>query len=228
MHRAAVLAVLLIPGPAAAETVCGDGPTVAGIPPPCGVIAAAGGEIDDGDACFRGGGPAASLRTVTDAGAGGDLIWTYTTDAVAEANYAHWTLHLAEAGSYRVEVYTAAAHARSRQARYQVRHAGEEVEVVLDQTGVDGWQPLGDLAFAAGGDQSVHLGDATGEALADGVQLAFDAVRLTRLDPPVIDEDDDGDDPDPEGGCQAGGSGGGAVILAALMLLLATRARRGV
>lgn len=197
-------------------------------PPPCGVIAATGGEVDDGDACFTGGGPIDYLRAVEDAGEGGDLLWTHATDDTVEANFAHWKLFLAEAGTYRVEVYTDAAYAQSHQAGYELRHAGEQIDVVVDQTAADGWQSLGDFTFAEGGDQWLHLGDDTGETLAANVQLVFDAVRLTRLDAPVIPGDDDGGDGDGEleGGCSAGGgSAGGLVVLAAFGLLRRRRAR---
>jgi uncharacterized protein (TIGR03382 family) len=192
--------------------------------PPCGTIEASGGVIDDGDACFRRGGPGASLREVADAGWESSLVWTHTTDDTAEANFARWTLELAEAGDYRVEVYTAAAYAQSRQARYQVRHDGVIEEIVVDQTAVDGWQALGDLTFTAGGDQWIHLGDDTGEPLADNVQLVFDAIRLTRLGGPDVGDDDDDAD-DASGGCDAGG-GGVTGILPVLGVLLMTRRRR--
>ena len=90
---------------------------VAAAPPPCGTIAPSGGEIDDGDPCFVGGGPAAYLRMVTGAGEQGDLRWTHATDAAAEANFGQWNLTFAEAGTYRVEVYTAQPFAQSRSRR---------------------------------------------------------------------------------------------------------------
>jgi hypothetical protein len=65
-----------------------------------------------------------------------------------------------------------------------VRHAGAEDTVPVDQSAVDGWSLIGDFAFASGADQSVHLGDNTGEPLATNTQIVADAVRLTRLDLP--------------------------------------------
>lgn len=194
-------------------------------PAPCGVVATAGGTIDDGQVCFRGGGPPASLRTVTDAGEGGSLIWTYTTDAAEDGNYGRWTLHLEQAGRYRVEVYTDAAYAQSRQAAYRIRHGGAELEVVIDQTAVDGWQSLGELDFAAGGDQWIHVGDATGEPLAGMVQLVFDAVRVTRIEPEPEPEPED----DLDGGCTTTGDGGGGLLVVlALASSIVTRRRRRV
>jgi len=168
---------------------CGDGTcsgaeTTATCPsdcPPCGTVGDAF-EIDDGDACFVAGGPAAYLRHVTDAGEQGDLIWTHATAAAAEANFAQWNVYTAAAGTYQVEVYTAHAYATSRQARYVVHDANGDEPVILDQSAADGWQSLGAFEFAAGGAQWIHLGDNTGEPAAAQAQVVFDAVRLTRLD----------------------------------------------
>ena len=193
---------------------------------PCGTIAADGGEVDDGDACFTGGGPSQFLRRVGDAGAGGDLVWTYATASPAEVSFGHWELVLAEAGRYRIEVSTPAAYAQSTRARYVVRAAGADHEVVLDQTALDGWQPLGVLDFAAGGMQSVHLGDNTGEPAGANIQLVFDAVRLVRVpddEGPTIDEGDGGGD---DGGCSAGGGGLALPLAAALALGIPRRRRR--
>src|SRR6185295_1914245 len=86
--------------------------------PPCGTIGADGGMIDDGDACFVGGGPRRYLRQITDGGDGGDLIWTYATASVAEVSSGHWNLYFEAAGRYRVEVYTARGYASSTRAAY--------------------------------------------------------------------------------------------------------------
>jgi lysozyme len=192
---------------------------------PCGILAPEGGEIDDGDACFTGGGPPQYLRPVADAGAGGDLIWTYTTASSDEVSFGHWELVLAEAGRYRVEVSTPAPYARSTRARYVVTAAGAEHELVLDQAASSGWQVLGELDFAAGGAQSIHLGDNTGEAAGDEIQLVFDAVRLTRIPPgEEPQEPQDPQEPDGDGGgCSAGGGLAGPGLGA---LGLAARRRR--
>jgi GH25 family lysozyme M1 (1,4-beta-N-acetylmuramidase) len=204
----------------------------------CGVIDAAGGVVDDGDPCFVPGGSPMYLRAVTGTGWEGDLTWTHATSSASEANFATWQLYLAQAGRYRVEVYTPTAYAQSRQARYVVAHAGATDTVTIDQAAVDGWQSLGELDFAAGGMQSVHLGDNTGEPVSASVQLVFDAVRLTRIDPDGgggpgttgggdagIGGDDGGS---PRGGCAAGGGGGRTawIGLGAAIALAATRRRR--
>ncbi len=225
----------------AATVTCGDGvcsgaestAACAADCPPCGVIDPLGGIIDDGDACFDGGGDPQYLRAVEGAGYDGDLMWTHTTDSASEANFGAWNLYLAEAGTYRIEVYTAAAHAKSKQAAYRVIHGGGADTVTIDQTAVDGWQPLGEYALAAGGDQAVRVGDNTGEPGAGNVELAFDAVRLTRLDPPDPAGGGGGGgggggaDGEVVSGCRAaGGGGGGGLVVIALGLIIARR-RRG-
>ncbi len=195
---------------------------------PCGTIGYAGAVIDDGDACFEPGGPAASLRDVRDAGLDGDLVWTHTTDDTAEANYGQWHLDFEQAGRYRVEVYTDTAYAQSKQATYVVQHGAASDEVIVDQTAVDGWQTLGELDFEAGGEQWVHLADNTGEPLADNVQLVFDAVRVTRVETDDTGSGSGSDDDEPPadgGGCAVGGHLGLALV--GLVGGLRRRRRRG-
>jgi lysozyme len=199
-------------------------------PSSCGTIGAAGGEIDDSDPCFVAGGPPAYLREVTGAGERGTLVWTHATDAASESNFGQWNLVLAASGRYRLDVYTDHAYATSRQAAYEVYTAGSMTSVVIDQTAVDGWQSLGTFDLAAGGDQWVHLSDNTGEPAAASVQLVFDALRVTPLDPPPPPPPggDGGVDPQPVahgGGCSAGGSPGWLVMFA-LVVCGCTRHRR--
>jgi GH25 family lysozyme M1 (1,4-beta-N-acetylmuramidase) len=181
--------------------------------PPCGTIPASGGEIDDGDACFLAGGPASYLRHVAGSGENGDLIWTHTTASSGQANFATWTLYFEAAGRYRIEAYTAHAYAQSKQAAYLIDAAGTTTNVTIDQSAVDGWQSLGEFDFAAGGGQSVHLADNTGEPNANNVQLVFDAIRLTPADdsadtlPPMAG--------DVHAGCSASGSGSWLIALGA-------------
>ena len=221
--------------------VCGDGECTAGEDasscpldcPPCGTIGALGGTIDDGDACFEEGGPGQYMRHVATAGQGSDLIWTKASNRPNndEANYATWHLFIEETGRYEVEVYTDAAFAQSRQAKYVVQADGTSSEVVIDQTAVNGWQTLGAFNFAEGGFQSIHLGDNTGELPTDNVQIVFDAMRLTRVSKDDAADDgnsngsgDDDDNASEPGGCAAGGNqlGLGLVVFA----LAAGRRRR--
>ena len=144
----------------------------------CGTVDTTGGLVDDSDSCFVGGGPSQYLRKVTGAGVRNTLVWTHTTHQTTEDNYGQWNFTFAQAGHYRVEAYTAAAYAQSKQAHYIVHAAGADNVVTIDQTAVDGYQSLGEFDFSQGGDQYVHLGDDTGEA-GTGIQLVFDAIRIT-------------------------------------------------
>ena len=146
---------------------------------PCGVISADGGVVDDSDACFTAGGPSDFMRHVANAGEDG-LYWTHTTTAAEEANYGQWNFTFDVAGTYHVEAFTSASYATSKAADYLVQANGAMQSVTLDQTAVDGWQPIGDFAFAAGGDQWINLGDNTGEATPQ--QLVFDAIRLSPVE----------------------------------------------
>ena len=166
---------------------CGDGACDAGETSiscpedcgPCGTVDPLNGFIiDNGDACFQEGGPSAYMRDVTGAGYQNNLVWTHTTDDATEANNATWNLYFAAAGSYKVEAYTSAAYAQSKQANYVVTGASTQ-NVALDQSAVDGWQTLGVFDFAQGGHQSIHLADNTGESSSGNTQLVFDGVRIT-------------------------------------------------
>jgi lysozyme len=207
---------------------------------PCAVIPAEGGVVDDTGPCFRAGGDPQYIRS-ENAGYGSKLKWTHTTDSDTPSNYGLWTLHFAEAGRYRVEAYTQAPYAESKQAVYLVKHGGEETAAEIDQTANDGWTTVGEFEFAAGGKQSIRVNDNTGEPNETDTQLVFDAIQLTRLDGKDeggdVDDDGDGDgdgDGDQDDGsgmtsaCSAAGSGGagGAAGSALLLLALALVRRR--
>lgn len=190
---------------------------------PCGTIPASGGEIDDGDACFLAGGPSNYLRRVTSRGERGDLVWTHATASSGEANFATWSLYFEAAGRYRLDAYTAHAYAQSKQATYLVDAAGTTISTTIDQSATDGWQSLGEFDFAAGGGQSVHLADNTGEAGANDVQLVFDAIRISPTGGATpAPQPDQGDDDPQRAGCSAGGSSSPWLALAAF----AVRRRR--
>lgn len=151
-------------------------------PPPCLPVPPEGRVIEEDDACYRRGGAESGWRAVTDGGSGGRLQWTYATAAALD-NFGEWAIEVAEAGIYRVEVYSdGGTYFQSRRAVYTVVHDGITEDRVLDQTSGAGFLPLGELRFAAGGGQSVRLGDDTGEPYADRVRLGFDAIRLVRVD----------------------------------------------
>ena len=195
--------------------------------PPCQRIGSLGDTLDDKGACFDVGGDPQYMRT-EDVGHEGQLTWTHTTDAEQASNFGQWNLFFDQAGIYFVEAFTAAPHAMSKQAAYQVLHGGEDTASVVNQSAIDGWSPVGEFSFAAGGGQAIRLDDNTGESNEQDTKLVFDAIRLTRLDPPMdadagVEPGDDGDND----GCQAGGTGSsGAGALLVFALLLATRRRR--
>ena len=223
-------------------TTCGDAACDAGEDAnncpqdctPCGSVPPAGGIVDDGDACFEKGGPGQYMRVVTTTGYSGDLVWTKASnrmDTIGTVNYGTWHLFLEETGRYKVDVYTEADFAQSRQAKYVVQAGGSTHEIMIDQTSLDGWQQLGEFNFDEGGYQSVHLGDVTGELPTDNIQLVFDAVRLRRVWKGGAADDGGGsgsgdEDGDPgSGGCAAGGNPLGLLALGALAGLRRRRRR---
>ena len=152
--------------------------------PPCGLIPPEGGVIDDPDACFRRFGNPKYWYTAA-LGWQGNLYWTHAVQAAAPDNYVIWELHFAEAGTYRAEVHLSAAQATAQATVYRLVHAGGEAVLPLDQSAHDGWAPLGDFTFQAGGHgQRLRLDDNTGEPFNLQRQIVFDALRLTRLDLP--------------------------------------------
>ena len=176
--------------------------------------------IDDASSCFTSGGPAQYIRSEL-AGHGGSLQWTHATEAASPSNFGAWSLTFARAGRYRIEVHTPAPYNESKRATYRISHAGSTTEAIVDQSAVDGWNPIGELDFAAGGAQGIRIDDNTGEASATDTRLVFDAVRLTRI--PERDGDDDATTGD-GGGCSTTRRDGGLVVL--LAFALARRRRR--
>ncbi|MCZ7686176.1 MAG: GH25 family lysozyme [Sandaracinaceae bacterium] len=174
-----------------ATPTCGDGrcsgdetyDTCPGDCPVCEPIPPLGRVVEEDELCFERAGDPRGWHPDPAVGSSG-VIWTYCIVPPTD-DHAWWRLDFEDAGTYRVEVHTPAPYNQSRMAPYTIRHDGVEERVVLDQSAVDGWQTLGEWGFAAAGDQFVHLEDGTGEPYADRVYIVFDAVRLTRLDPPV-------------------------------------------
>ncbi len=222
---AAAFGAFLGPPGTCGDGTCSAGETKISCPEdcgPCATIDADGGMIDNGNACYVAGGPAAGIRHVTDAGMKNDLDWTHTTAETYEQNYGEWNLYFAQAGDYEIQVYTAKAYAQSKQAKYKIKAGDQTKEKTIDQTAVDGWQSLGTFTFAQGGHQSVHVGDNTGEPEADNVQLVFDAVQVIPVGGSGSgsgsglgsgDGSGDGGTGMHGGGCNAGGGGGGVLLI---------------
>jgi len=159
---------------------------------PCDVVPPAGRTIDETDACYERFGNPSYWYEIAD-GHDGSLDYTHTTDAADADNYGVWSLEFSDFGDFRVEAYTAAPHAQSQQATYQVRHHGTVDEAVVDQSAADGWNLIGEFNFDPGGDQWIRLDDNTGEPYNGGAtQIVFDAIRLTPAG--GGDDDDTGDD----------------------------------
>jgi hypothetical protein len=149
-------------------------------PEPCDMV----GEstiLDDSGSCFVAGGTTDFLHQET-AGWDDSLVWTLTTAMEVVDNFGMWDLVVAEAGRYTIEAYTSASYAESKMARYEIMHGADLDGVVVDQTAVDGWAPLGDFEFQAGDAQWIRLPDTTGEPGPEMIQLVFDAIRLTRIE----------------------------------------------
>jgi lysozyme len=193
---AADLDALTVGDPVCGDGVCNGDETNATCPqdcPVCEKIPPSGRIVDDTDLCFeRHGTP--DYWHEENAGWQSSLIWTYCVDSGMD-NHAVWHLDFDQGGIYELEAYTAAPFAQSTQAPYQVRHDGTTETIDIDQSAVDGWNHIGEFEFAAGADQWVRLEDLTGEPLSQNVQIVFDAIRLTRINP----LQDGGVGPDPDG-----------------------------
>lgn len=197
----------------------------------CAAIPANGRTIDETDDCFAKAGTSTSWYA-SDKGTDGGCLFTYTTDESAPDNHATWNLTFDADGRYLVEVYTDASLAQTHLARYTVTHAGGTTDVVIDQSAMTGYQPLGEFDFVAGEPFSVQLGDNTGEAYVSDAKIAimFDSVRVTPLAPdeggPDVNGGDGDDDLGMGGGCSTSGSGNGALgVLLALGAFVRRRAR---
>ncbi len=205
------------------QAVCGDGVCSPGEDhsscpqdcPICENIPRQGRIVDETDVCFERGGTPSYWHPEQD-GWDGSLLWTYTVADQVD-NHGIWHLTFDEAGTYRIEAYTDGDWAESRQAKYQVQHAGTLDIVEVDQTAVDGWNLVGEFQFAAGGDQWVRLEDLTGEDVSLHVKIVFDAIRITRVDlPPEVDAGPDAaveEDAQPsEADAEASGDDGGPSV----------------
>ena len=151
-------------------------------PTDCEALDVEGGVIDDGDNCFTPGGPTQYLRSIDDAGNGGDLIWTGVTANDAAANFGVWWVKVSEPGRYKLEVYINRDYASSTQAKYSIRHNGRTDIATLDLTTAGQFRSLGEFEFSDGNAQRVRLDDNTGERSSSGRKIMFDALRVTRMD----------------------------------------------
>jgi MYXO-CTERM domain-containing protein len=198
----------------------------------CAPLPREGGVLDDGEGCTQILGPSKYWRHEEGAGYGDALFWTNAVERDEPSNWARWQIDMAEAGEYELEVYIDPDFSAYTATRYQLVHAGQTVEMEVDQSAADGWHPLGSFDFAAGAEQHLELFDNSDHDVAEEQQIAADAIRLTRLgdssEPGVDGEiDPDSDFGDVLGGCESsGGSSGLSGLLVLGMGLFAARRRR--
>lgn len=150
---------------------------------PCDVLPPEGGTIDDRDLCAFRYGPGEFWRDEM-VGFAGSLRWTNAFDSATPSNWGRFELHFEEAGRYRVETYIEPGFAGHTAVRYEIDHSGGMERLEVDQRARDGWVLLGEHRFDGSGE--VRILD-TADLLDADRRIAFDAVRLTRLDGPAGD-----------------------------------------
>ena len=148
--------------------------------PSCGTLAAAGGVIDDTNACYRGFGDPDYWRSEA-SGYGGGLRWTNAFEADRADNWAWWRVELAEAGDYEVSVYTSAEFSVFDDVEYQVQAAGVTTNLQVDPSGHEGWLSLRTYTFDAGGEQWVAVFDHYSDSPGSNQHIVADALQLTRV-----------------------------------------------
>ena len=72
---------------------------------------------------------------------------------------------------------------------YKITHNGIMEEVVIDQSGHEGWKEVGTFYFASGGAQNLVIDDAVSEIEKAGKQFLLDAVRLVPVELDEIELD---------------------------------------
>lgn len=167
------------------ETDWFSGPREAPKNPECQTLAAGGGVLEEGDPCVDIFGPSQYWRVESDAGHGGSLLWTNAFENDSPSNWIRYNLDLAEAGKYLVEFHGVPQFAVYDDVRYEVQHDGQTTVVQVNQSGADGWAPIGEFEFAAGGGQWVSQFDDTASPVAADQHIIADGLRLTRIPDPV-------------------------------------------
>src|SRR5262249_29728814 len=124
------------------------------------------------------------------------------------------------AGRYHVDVHLdGGMFGRSKQAKYQILHAGAIDTVMVDQASASGFVSLGEFDFAGTGDEHVMLADNTGEPASTQTQVAFDAVRVMSLD-------GGGGGDQPGGCCETSRDARGTGVLCVVVAIGLRRRRR--
>jgi len=140
-------------------------------PPPAGTVI-----VDDRDAGFVKGGPAAGWRYESE-GYNNTLTWTTNNyNARAAYNWGRWYPKLA-ARRYEVFVYIPERFTTTGQARYWISHAdGYTLRIVSQSANGNRWVSLGTYRFRGTRDDYVSLADVTFEATRSRL-VAWDAVK---------------------------------------------------
>ncbi|MGC8875443.1 MAG: peptidoglycan DD-metalloendopeptidase family protein, partial [Chloroflexia bacterium] len=144
-------------------------------PPPCGETAKGTVRVDDRDATF---GRSQTIWYEVPAGQGGHAFWTVAVGPQEERTHrAVWRPEIAVGSRYFLYAYIPwydTGRPDTVAARYFVRHAEGEAEVVVDQAHAAGmWAFLGVFPFGAGSDGYVYLDDGTPDP---GTTVWFDAI----------------------------------------------------
>ena len=106
------------------------------------------------------------------------MFWTYVNGNSTDS-WGEWRAQLG-GGRYEVFVFVPRDNATTRNARYEIHHAGGvTVRGVNQNAYFDTWVSLGTYTFNAGTDRRVRLTDATGEAGNSYLKIGFDAARFT-------------------------------------------------
>lgn len=140
-------------------------------PPPAGTVI-----LDDRDAGFIKGGPAAGWRYEKE-GYNNTLTWTTNNyNANSNYNWGRWYPSLA-ARRYEVFVYIPHRFTTTGQARYWINHADGYTLRIVDQSAYSNqWVSLGTYRFRGTGEDYVSLADVTFETTRSRL-VAWDAVK---------------------------------------------------
>jgi len=148
---------------------------------PCPAVGEGQTVIDEQSACFV---RETSFWWHVAEGDAGHHYYTFGTDAEANDTIGRYRFDVAVDGQYAVEVFIPETDADTTNAKYQWSNGADASELgVVDQSTMKGWIPLGEVTLTAGPAREVFLGDATGEAYELRRHVAFDAIRLTKVDP---------------------------------------------
>ncbi len=157
-------------------------PTVPACPP----IDPTGAVIDELSPCFETFGPNQYWRREVGVGIDGALLWTDAFANSEPSNWARWNMEFAAPGEFVVSVFIDPAFGVYSNTRYEVRHAGQQTIVSVDQSQANGWHALGTFTFAAGSDQWVSVYDNASVPIPDDQHIAVDALDVSPVTPPQM------------------------------------------